>query len=323
MSPTSSRVTVATSSVDSAIEVGRTTSSAASKSAIVTVGASAVLLPQRRPDAGLAGQRGQVGGDEPGRTRGHVVQPHVLGQRHPPGQHGRAARGASRRPAAAPRSARSSRSGARSDGSTASGRLVVHTTATPAAHSLRDDLPEHGRERPGRRRAARAPPRPRPAARPGRRTGRRRASVRSRPAAASLVSAASSGAQTGSTRAPTLAATARTSADLPEPAGPVTSTPERHGGAEPAQHLAVVEAEVEQLGQLLGLGAQAGQVVEAGRRRARVGRGRAPGRHRGDGGAAGAWVAARPPADHGVHGDQRGVGVARPPTTVSSALVQA
>ena len=36
----------------------------------------------------LAYQRGQVRGDEPGRTAGHLVQPDVLGQRHPPGQDG-------------------------------------------------------------------------------------------------------------------------------------------------------------------------------------------------------------------------------------------
>jgi hypothetical protein len=69
---------------------------------------------------------------------------------------------------------------------------------------------------------------------------------------------------------------------------------ERDRGAEPAQYLPVVEAEIEQLGEFLGLVAQTGQVLDGGRVRCRY-------RQRG---LRGVGDRAGVPADHGVHGDQ-------------------
>jgi hypothetical protein len=72
----------------------------------------------------------------------------------------------------------------------------------------------------------------------------------------------------------------------------------------------VVEAQVEQLGQLLRLGPQPGQIVDARRRHLRIRGGRALWAYRrGAGRAAGRREVAVLPPDHRVHGDQRGVPV--------------
>ena len=99
--------------MDSAIEVGRTTSSAPAKSAIEDhrVGARRRFWRSAARTAGLADQREQVGGDEPGRTPGDVVQVRRPRPAAPPRSARRAARGARPGPAAAPTSSWSSRPG--------------------------------------------------------------------------------------------------------------------------------------------------------------------------------------------------------------------
>jgi hypothetical protein len=118
-----------------------------------------------------------------------------------------------------------SRSGERSCGSTDSGWLVVHTTAAPdltvSASTWRNTVASG----PGWSRGATASTSTINSTAGALLCRASWASPRSRAAAASLVSAASSGAHTGSRDAPTSAATARTRADLPEPAGPEINTP--------------------------------------------------------------------------------------------------
>src|SRR6266511_1663194 len=224
MSPTSSSVIFSSSSDDSAIDVGRTTSSAASKSAIATCTGSvwdfwrsAARTPASRASAArsAATNPGVREATSSSRTSSASGMPRV------------STSSCSRRSAASGSGTAiscSSNPGERSDGSTASGRLVVHATATPARSRSSSIWRNTVVTGPGLSRGARAStsaitstagPRPRTAS----------AARRSRAAASLLARAATSGAQSSSTRALTVAATARTSEDLPDPAGPVMSTP--------------------------------------------------------------------------------------------------
>ncbi len=181
------------------------------------------LLPERGAYPGFAYERAP---DRPPRTRVYERR-----CRRGPRRRRAAPGGSARRAAPAGRRASgsgtaiswSSRPGERSAGIDGLGPAGGTDDRDAAFQCGRHRLPEHGRQRTG------LVPRHERLDVGDEHDGRRRPSavsaVRSRAAASLFVSAAISGAQSVVTCAFTTAATACTIADLPEPGGPVTSTP--------------------------------------------------------------------------------------------------
>ena len=278
---------------------------------MATVGVRAVLLPQRRAHPGLAAPA------RPGRrrrSRGYARRP------RPGGRPRRAA--ADRVSTSAARGAcaavgqrhgelvRRAGPGARSSGSTASGRRGGAHHRRPGRGTARATTwRKHRGQRPGvlaRRQRLDVG---------DQQHGRRPAAAASAPASRSAVAAAdrwsarpAPAPRRRSTGRPTAAATARTSADLPEPAGPVTSTPSETVVPSRPSTSRWWKPRSSSSFSSSACARRPGRSSSAGRRRVRSGSearpvGRAAGvagRSRAAGGAAAVL-----PADHGVHGDQR------------------
>ena len=223
-SPTSSNVRPPSSTRGPSSALGRTTSRAASRSACASSGSAtsrwraAARSPASRTRAMRSaatkpGVRAAISSSTTSSASGTALVTTSSCRR----RWGRSGSGTA--------SSWSSSPGARRAGSTCSGRDVVHTTAirpdsTAVCSSVVNVVPSG----PGRSRGTSASTSSRSTT-VGEPAGARR--LRSERAASSGCSAASCGPQARTSRAPTCAATASTSAALPEPAGPVSSTPMR------------------------------------------------------------------------------------------------